>query len=342
MKRKSFGKRVGAGMLAVAMALSMSACGTSGDTSSAGSNGAVSGDIKIGVAIQTLKANVYTVMQKAAEEKAKELGVELLFQSWDLNAATQKSQIETMLGQGIDVLVIEPADADSMAVTAQMARDQGIPVINLEQRMNGFDSDLWIVGDSYKVGEIQVEEFVKVWGDEPANIVLLCGTAGDEVAESISRGVRETAAKYDNINIVVDQQVAEWDRQKAMNYMEDAIVQTGGDIDAVLANNDNMALGARKAAENAGIADDIWFIGADNDEEMDQGILAGKKMMTVDKGAILQGQRIVEAAYKLAKGETPESDGMDGEMPVWYTPVQMVTKDNIEEISGPKFPQLFE
>ena len=111
-------------------------------------------------------------MQKAAEEKAKELGVELLFQSCELNAATQKSQIETMLGQGIDVLVIEPADADSMAVTAQMARDQGIPVINLEQRMSGFDSDLWIVGDSYKVGEIQVEEFVKVWGDEPANIAV--------------------------------------------------------------------------------------------------------------------------------------------------------------------------
>lgn len=347
MSRKQLFKRLFTGMMATAMAFTVTACGSSGSpaaSQSAAKSGGSSGDkVKIGVVIQTLKANVYTVMQQSAMEKAEELGVELLFQSCELNAATQKSQVETMLGQGIQALVIEPADADSMAVTAQMVRDQGIPVINLEQRITGFDSDLWIVGDSYKVGQSQVEDFIKVWGeDTPANIVLLCGTAGDEVAETISRGVRETAAKYDNLSIVVDQQVAEWDRQKAMNYMEDAIVQTGGKINVVMANNDNMALGARKAAENAGIAEDIWFIGADNDEEMDQGILDGKKMMTVDKGAILQGQRIVEAAYKLVKGETTESDAMDGEMPVWYTPVQMVTKENIEEISGPKFPNLFQ
>lgn len=347
MSKKQLFKRICTGMMAAAMAFTVTACNTSSTPSASGSgaaSGGTSGDkVKIGVVIQTLKANVYTVMQQSAMDKADELGVELLFQSCELNAATQKSQVETMLGQGIQALVIEPADADSMAVTAQMVRDQGIPVINLEQRITGFDSDLWIVGDSYKVGQSQVEDFIKVWGeDTPANIVLLCGTAGDEVAETISKGVRETAAKYKNLSIVVDQQVAEWDRQKAMNYMEDAIVQTGGKIDVVIANNDNMALGARKAAENAGIADDIWFIGADNDEEMDQGILAGKKMMTVDKGAILQGQRIVEAAYKLAKGETPESDGADGAMPIWYTPVQMVTQDNIEEISGPKFPNLFQ
>lgn len=354
MSKKQRMKRIFAGMLAGVMTLAMVGCGNTSDPAadkpSDQSGGQTQGDdapagdpIKIGVVIQTLKANVYTMMQKAATEKAEELGVELLFQSCELNAATQKSQIETMLGQGVQALVIEPADSDSMAVTAQLVRDQGIPVINLEQRIMGFDSDLWIVGDSYTVGQMQVEAFVEAYGtDKPANLVLMCGTAGDEIAESISRGVRETAAKYDNLTIVVDQQVPEWDRQRAMNYMEDAIVQTGGAINGVLANNDNMALGARKAAENAGIADDIWFIGADNDEEMDQGIIEGKKMLTIDKGALLQGARITEAAYKLAKGEKPESDGMDGEMPVWYTPVQLVNQETVKEISTPKFPHLFE
>lgn len=348
MRRLQFHKRVCAGILSAAMLLALTACGGQGDSAAASGGdaaaSAASGDpVKIGVVIQTLKANVYTVMQKAAVEKAKELGVDLVFQSCELNAATQKNQIETMLGQGIDVLVIEPADADSMAATAQMVRDQGVKIINLEQRINNFDSDLWIVGDSHKVGELQVEKFVEMWGTEkPAKIVLLCGTAGDEVAESISAGVRESAAKYSNLEIVVDQQVAEWDRQKAMNYMEDAIVKTGGAIDVVMANNDNMALGAYKAAENAGIADRLWFIGADNDEETNQCILDGKQFMTVDKGAITQGERITEAAYMLATGETPPSDTIDGNMPVWYTPVTMVTKDTIKEISAPKFPNLFQ
>ncbi|MBQ8585132.1 MAG: substrate-binding domain-containing protein [Butyricicoccus sp.] len=343
MSKKNLFKRICSAPMASALILTVTACGGSGAASVSGEAAAGGEKVKIGVAIQTLKANVYTVMQESAMKKAEELGVELLYQSCELNAATQKSQIETMLGQGIQALVIEPADADSMAATAKMVRDMGIPVINLEQRISNFDSDLWLVGDSYTVGQMQVEEFIKVWGeDKPANIVLLCGTAGDEIAESISRGVRETAAKYDNLTIVVDQQVPEWDRQKAMNYMEDAIVQTGGDINVVIANNDNMALGARKAAENAGIADDIWFIGADNDEELNQGILDGKKLMTVDKGAILQGERMVEAALNLINGVENPVDKMDGEMPVWFTPVQMVTAETIEEVSGPKFPHLFQ
>lgn len=345
MKKFRLLKRVCAGALTVGMCLSLIACGTqsnSDDTSASGSTAGTGDKVKVGIAIQTLKANVYTMMQKSAVQKAEEMGVDLLFQSCELNAATQKNQIETMMGQGIDVLIIEPADADSMAATAQMVRDQGIKVINMEQRINGFDSDLWIVGDSYKVGQLQVEKFVEVWGtDKPAKMVLLCGTAGDEIAESISRGVRETAAKYDNIELVVDQQVAEWDRQKAMNYMEDAITKTGGAIDVVVANNDNMALGAYKAAENSGIADKMWFIGADNDEEFDNMILADKQFMTVDKGALIEGERLIEAANMLAIGEAPPFDTMDGEMPVWYTPVEMVQKDNIKEISGPKFPNLF-
>jgi len=357
-------KKIAAGILAGAMALSMAACGGSSDSgAAAGSSAAASsaaadsassaaassaaaeskdGNLVLGVCVQTLKANVYTVMRDSAVAEGEKEGVDVLYQSCELNAATQKNQVETMLSQGIDVLLLEPADMESMASTAQMARDAGIPVITMEMGIQGFQSDLWLTSNSYDVGKQQVEALLNEIGeDTKANIVLFPGTVGDFVAEEISQGVRDAVAEHDNLTIVVDQAVPEWDRQKAMNLMEDAIVQTGGDIQAVLANNDNMALGARKAAENAGIADDIWFIGADNDEEMDQAIIDGKKMRTIDKGAVEQGRRMIEVTKKLAAGEdVPVDEEVDG-VPVWYTPTAIVTPDTVEEISGPKFPDLF-
>lgn len=336
-------------MVSAMLVLSFTGCAPKAATPTDSTDSAATEDqaaekkVKIGVVVQTLQANVYVVMKDNAVKKAEELGDELIFQDSNLNAATQKNQVENMMAQGIDVLVMEPADAASMAVTAQAVRDAGKKVINLEQRISNFKADLWIVADSFKVGEMQVESFVKVWGTEkPANIVLLPGTVGDEVAESITKGVESAVAKYPNLKIVYKQNVQDWDRQKAMNYMEDAMVKQGGKIDAVIANNDGMMLGALKAAENADVSDRMWFIGADNDLETNQAILAGKNVMTVDKGAIVQGQRIAEAAHMLANGQTPPSDAVLDGIPVWYTPIQQVTKDTAKEVSGPKYPELFQ
>ena len=74
---------------------------------------------------------------------------------------------------------------------------------------------------------------------------------------------------------------------------------------------------------------------------MDQMIIDGKKMRTIDKGAVLQGERMVEVTKMLVNGEDiPVDTEIDG-VPVWYTPTTIVTPENIEEVSGPKFPNLF-
>ncbi len=189
---------------------------------------------------------------------------------------------------------------------------------------------------------MQAEYFIEQWGtEEPANVVVLSATKGDHIAELITEGVLSVLEQHDNINIVMHiGRCQNWDPAVAMSHMENAISANQGDIQAVFANNDQMANGALKAAINEGCAEDLWVIGADFDEETVVNIRDGYNMATLDKGAYLQGERIVEVALQLANGEEPTSDGMDGDTKCWFTPITMVDADNLEEMVETKFPDL--
>lgn len=215
-------------------------------------------------------------------------------------------------------------------------------MIIIEALIDDVNPDLWVTADSYDVGVQQVEAFVERWGtEEPANVVLLSGTQGDEVAESISAGVRDQVAKYDNLTLVYEQYCQNWARDKGMSFMEDAISVNNGDIQAVFGNNDQITMGALKAAENAGLVDQMWFIGGDHEEEMVKYIVDGYQAITVHKGTEAQGEFLMEAAQMLANGEEiPDTQEVDG-IKVWYAPITVVSADNVEEFSSSRYPDLF-
>ncbi len=300
--------------------------------------------IVIGVTSMTLKESVYHFMRDAATEKAKELGAEVVWQSSENDPTTQYNQVENFIAQGIDILVIEPARSDASDRHVKLAQDAGIPVINLEALIPGVQMDLRISADSYKVGVAQVEDFAKEWGDHPANVVVLSGTKGDEVAESITQGVMETLKNYPQYKVIVQQSHANWDRQLALNTVENALTKFNKDIQVIFANNDAMVHGAIKAAENTGVKDDILFYGGDADKDTIELLLKGMtNLKTVDKGAQLQGERIAEAAVKIAKGEGAPQDEIiksdEYDIPVWWTPLEMISTDNLDPMKV-KYPDL--
>lgn len=233
------------------------------------------GQLVIGVTNMTMKESVYHFMKAAAEKKAKELGVKLIWQSSENDPQKQLSQVENFIAMGVDAIVIEPARSDAAVPMVKRAKDAGIPVVNLEARIKGIKTDLRIGADCVRIGEMQVEDFVKSYGDKPANVVILSGTKGDETAEDITKGNLNAIKRHPNIKVVMQQYHLEWDRQLAMNTMQNALVKTNKNIQAVFANNDTMAHGAMKAAEEAGVRDKIMFYGADNDKDSVEEILKG-------------------------------------------------------------------
>jgi len=323
--------------------LLVSGCGTQQQEAgqSGQAAGAKNGDkIVIGVTNTTLGGSVYQTMKTAAEEKAKELGVEVIWQSAENDPSTQHNQVQNFIAQGVDVVVIEPAVSNAATELVALTKQAGIPVINLEDLIVGAPTDLRIVGDSVKVGEMQVEDFLKAWGDKPANVVILSGSKGNEGAENITKGNYNMINQHKNLQVVANQYHANWDSQLAMNTMENVLVKYKNDIHVVFANNDGLITGAMKAAENSGVLDKIIFYGADNDKNIVEDIVKGAPVTTVDKSAFLQGQRVVEAAIKLAKGEKPQSDTVIDGTPYWYTPLSIVNKDNLD-VAKQKYPELF-
>jgi ABC-type sugar transport system substrate-binding protein len=89
------------------------------------------------------------------------------------------------------------------------------------------------------------------------------------------------------------------------------------------------------------VADDIIFVGSDHDEMVVKAILDGANMYTIDKGARIQGERIVEGAIAVAEGGDIPQDEVIDDIPVWWTPVAVVDSENLE-LSKAKFPALFE
>lgn len=345
-------KILAVGLLAMSLiATTISGCGAadggSGQEASgeetAQEEGSSGGEkLKVGAATRTLQDSIYITMRDNAQKKADELGIDLTWQDCNIDVAVQKSQIENFVAAGTDVMIVEAADQKSMSDTVTSVQEQGIPVIIIEALIDDVNPDLWVTADSYDVGVQQVEAFVERWGtEEPANVVLLSGTQGDEVAESISAGVRDQVAKYDNLTLVYEQYCQNWARDKGMSFMEDAISVNNGDIQAVFGNNDQITMGALKAAENAGLVDQMWFIGGDHEEEMVKYIVDGYQAITVHKGTEAQGEFLMEAAQMLANGEEiPDTQEVDG-IKVWYAPITVVSADNVEEFSSSRYPDLF-
>lgn len=349
-------------LFAFVLVLSLAACGGSGDAGSVAdapstadaaepagdastAEPVAAGDtIVIGVTNMTLKEAVYQFMNDAGQAKAAEYGdVELNWVSSENDPAMQMSQVENFISQGVDIIVIEPARSDAAKDMVTRCEEAGIPVINLEADIYEANTTLRIAGDTYKVGTMQVEDYLaRAGADVTGKAVVLSGSKGDEAAETITQANLDALAEQaPGLEIVVQQFHENWDRQKAMNTMENALTQYGDEIVVVFANNDTMAIGAMKAAENVSMDQDIMFYGSDFDEDSCEMLLAGAaNYAVVDRGAIQLGEAIVTAGRAIALGEAPEvTETVDGQ-DIYWVPLDMVDKDNVKDKGAAKYPAL--
>jgi inositol transport system substrate-binding protein len=147
------------------------------------------------------------------------------------------------------------------------------------------------------------------------------GGLGHSAQIERTAGYKEVIKKYPDMKIVLEG-TAEWDRAKGMALMENWL-NSGKKIDAVVANNDEMAIGAANAIINAGKKDQIVVAGIDATPDALQFMKSGKLDITVFQDAKGQGRSAIETAIKAAKGEKVEKFN--------WIPFQVVTKEKVEE-----------
>ncbi len=316
-------KRILAMLLASLMCLSLAACGgdSAADNGSAndtpadtgadapaegdgGSEGGASYKIALLMSHQT---NAFTnAVSAGARAKGEELGVEVEVFDGNQDQATQNSQLEQCLNQGYNGILVEPVTVDGIAPAVKEANEQGIPVMTVVQKMT--QQDLAVAyrgGNDANAGRLQMEKAVEMLGGK-GNIALLYGPMGSDGQLIRKEGYDAVLADNPDVQVVFEE-TANWVTEEALSLVE-TWLSTGTEINAIVAQNDSMALGAQKAIEDAGKQDDILVFGVDAVDDAIAAIAAGRLDGTVSQDASGQGALGVETMVSYLNGEEVEPE----------------------------------
>lgn len=279
------------------------------------------GKMKIGFMNTNLSNEFQVAMLDAARIKAEEMDIELVEYDGMGDPSKQVSQMEQLISQKVDAIVLAPYDKDALAPAVTKAKEAGIPLIIVNSTVVNMDEAAAYVGSDDKVaGVMAMEELAKAMGNT-GNIMMIRGPIGNSAEVGRTAGVEEVLTTITDIKIVVDEP-ADWDREKAMKLVENKI-QSGVDFVGVMAQNDEMALGAQMAIEAAGMQDKISVIGIDAIPDALTAVEEGKLIATVFQDAKSQASTALEVAVKAANGEELEKEYM--------VPFMLITKENVND-----------
>src|SRR5215831_20070611 len=296
---------------------------------------AVGKKIRIGFSMDTLKEERWHRDRDLLVRRAGELGAEVLVQAASGNDALQNSQAESMLTQGVDVLLVAPHNGKTAAVIVEAAHRARVPVIAYDRLINDADVDLYVSFDNERVGQMQAEYLAA--RRPKGSYVVIGGAPTDNNAHLYHRGQTNVLEPYvarGDIAIVADQWARDWLASEALKIMENALTRAQNRVDAVVAANDGVAGGAIQALAEQKLAGRTLVSGQDAELSACQRIAAGTQSMTVYKPIERLAYRAAEVAVRLARrephGETTRGIG-NGKIDVpsiLLEPVS-VDKDNL-------------
>lgn len=240
----------------------------------------------------------------AATAKAKELGVNLLMYDARGEVNQQISDVETMIAQGVDAIIVIPQSVEGSAPVVQMCNDAGIPIIVDNGDIADKNYTAFVGCTDQQSGEILGQWFVDNL-EEGSKICIIEGPMGQSGQVGRYAGF-EAVGMLEKFEVLACQ-TANWKRDEAMALAEDWIVTFGDELDAIVCENDDMALGALAACEAAG-RDDILIGGVDAISDAVQAVKEGRQEISVLQDAAGQGEKGVEVALAAAKGEEFEFD----------------------------------
>ncbi|WP_167568719.1 D-xylose ABC transporter substrate-binding protein [Brevibacillus migulae] len=342
-----WGKKLGLGAAVMALTVSITGCGvvSTGDQPAAqGSGQQQEGQspekkddkIVIGMSMDTLKEERWQKDRDIFIAKVAELGGEVKALAADGNDATQLSQAEQLISQGVDVLVVIPHNAEATAPIVEKAHKEGIKVISYDRLIKNSDVDYYLSFDNVRVGEMQAQAIVEK--APKGNYVYIGGADTDNNAHMFKEGamnVLKPLVDKGDIKIVYDQFSKDWKPEEALKNMENALTANNNDVQAVVAANDGTAGGAIQALTAQGLAGKIPVSGQDADLAAVQRIAEGTQTMTVYKPITAIASKAAEMAVALARGETVQADkkvnnGKIDVPSILLDPIA-VTKDNLAD-----------
>ena len=278
--------------------------------------------IVIGVSLLNLSSEFIVMLDQAMEARAAELGVKLIVNDAQRDAARQVQQAENFVAQGVDAIILNPCEVDGSSPAVEKALAAGIPVVNVNSETRATPT-AFVGSHDEESGRIAMD-FIAQRLNGKGSVVMIQGFLGQAAQIESAQGAREVLARYPGLTLIADQ-TADWDRAKAMSLMENWIQSYGGRIDAVFAQNDEMGIGALHALEQAHLKDKVPVVSIDAIAEALQMVKAGRLDATVFQDARAQGSTAVETACRIVRGQPYDKKA--------FIPFKLVTAANVGDFT---------
>ncbi|RDE95439.1 ribose ABC transporter substrate-binding protein RbsB [Aggregatibacter aphrophilus] len=255
----------------------------------------------IALTISTLDNPFFVSLKDGAQKKADELGYKLVVLDSQNDPAKELANVEDLIVRGAKVLLINPTDSETVSNAVAIANRNKIPVITLDRGALKGDVVSHIASDNVAGGKMAGDFIAQKLGGN-AKVIQLEGLAGTSAARERGEGFKQavTEHKFD----VLASQPADFDRTKGLNVMENLLASKGA-VQAVFAQNDEMALGALRALSAANKK--VLVVGFDGTDDGIKAVKSGKMAATIAQQPALIGELGVVTADKLVKGEKVEA-----------------------------------
>ncbi|OON40292.1 D-ribose ABC transporter substrate-binding protein RbsB [Izhakiella australiensis] len=252
----------------------------------------------IALVVSTLNNPFFVSLKEGAQKEADKLGYNLIVLDSQNNPAKELANVQDLTVRGTKVMLINPTDSDAVGNAVKMANQANIPVITLDRVASAGEVVSHVASDNRFGGKMAGDFIAKKLGDG-ARIIELQGIAGTSAARERGEGFAQ-AVKAHNFKVLASQP-ADFDRTRGLNVMQN-LLTAHPDVQAVFAQNDEMALGALRALQTAGKTD-VIVVGFDGTADGVKAVEGGKMTATVAQRPDQIGVIGVDTADKVLKGE---------------------------------------
>lgn len=289
--------------------------------------------IIIGFSIGATREERWAKDKELFIKRAQELGAEVSVVSSDYDIEKETLQIESLVSQGVSVIVVMPSDSETIWPAIEKAKQAGIKVVSYDRLIKDSEIDLYISFDNTAVGRLQAESILSVVSQ--GNFAYIGGSPTDNNSYLLRAGTMAAlASNIDNgeIKLVIDRFTDNWRPDEAYKTMKEYL-DSGQTVGAVIAANDGIASGVIQALKEKGLAGTVLVSGQDADLSAVQRIVAGTQFSTVYKPISSLAYKAAESAVALAKGEALEVTDVinngKAQIPAYFFEPAIVNKRNI-------------
>jgi inositol transport system substrate-binding protein len=290
----------------------------------------------VGVSMALFDDNFLTVLRNGIVELADGMeGVDVQVEDAQNDVARQLDQINNFIASGVDAIIVNPVDTSATEAMTAAAAAAGVPLVYVNRQPINVDTlpdnQAFVASDERESGTLETLEICRLFaeqGTDPARVYVMMGELSNQAAVQRTADIHDVMASGDcDVTLeIIDEQTANWSRDEAQDLMTNWL-STGEPFDGVIANNDEMAIGAIQAMLAAGISmDDVVVGGIDATQDALAAMGAGQLDVTVFQDAAGQGSGALSAALSLANGE-------DVDQRV-YIPFQLVTPENMGDFTS--------